>query len=200
MGDADNLHSQMVGWAKIVLPLCALGILSTLFLFARDSNDLDTSALEQAEEIARAQRVTAPEFAGVTDDGSVVVIAAKSAQPDATRLDTVQIDDISMRLDTPEGNFLTVNATKGEVDGRAQIASFLGLARLETSTGYALETNGLMAELATGRITSEGLLEIRAPFGQLTAGKVTFEPGSSDQGQQMLFTNGVRLLYTSPRP
>jgi lipopolysaccharide export system protein LptC len=162
MGDADNLHSQMVGWAKIVLPLCALGILSTLFLFARDSNDLDTSALEQAEEIARAQRVTAPEFAGVTDDGSVVVIAAKSAQPDATRLDTVQIDDISMRLDTPEGNFLTVNATKGEVDGRAQIASFLGLARLETSTGYALETNGLMAELATGRITSEGLLEIRA--------------------------------------
>ena len=34
MGPADNLYSQMVGWAKIVLPLCAIGLLSTLFLFA----------------------------------------------------------------------------------------------------------------------------------------------------------------------
>lgn len=195
MGGADNLHSQLVGWAKIILPLCALGLLSTLFLFAREANDIDTEALAQAEEIARAQRVTAPEFSGVTDDGSIIVIAAKSAQPDDLRPDTVQIDDISLGLNAPNGQSLQIAAVQGEVDARAEIARFLGLARLETSSGYELETNGLTAELATGRITSEGLLEIRAPFGQITAGKVTFEPASDTRGQQMLFTNGVRLLY-----
>ncbi len=190
----------MVGWAKIILPLCALALLSTLFLFARGANDIDTEALARAEEIARAQQVTAPEFSGVTDDGSIIVIAAKSAQPDDMRPDTVQVDDISLRLNTPQGRVLNIAAVQGEVDGRAQIASFLGLARLETSTGYELETNGLTAELGTGRITSEGLLEIRAPFGQLTAGSVTFEPASETRGQQMLFTNGVRLLYTPQDP
>jgi lipopolysaccharide export system protein LptC len=197
---ADNLHSQLVGWAKIILPICALALLSTLFLFARDANTTDDVALAQAEEIAREQKVTAPEFAGVTDSGDVIIISAKSAQPDTTRLDTIQIDDIRMRLDTTDGSYVEVTAVQGEVDGRARIASFLGLARLETSNGYEMETNGLVAELQTGRVTSNGLLEIRAPFGDLTAGMVTFQVATPQTGQQMLFTNGVTLLYKPVTP
>jgi lipopolysaccharide export system protein LptC len=176
---ADNLHSQLVGWAKIILPMSALALLSTLFLFARDANTPDDAALAKAEEIAREQKVTAPEFAGVTDSGDIIIIAAKSAQPDIARPDTLQINDIRMRLDTTDGSFVEVTAVQGEVDGRARIASFLGLARLETSNG---------------------LLEIRAPFGALTAGMVTFQVETPEAGQQMLFTNGVTLLYKPVTP
>ena len=196
----DNLHSQLVGWAKIILPLCALALLSTLFLFARGSSEPDIAAFTRAEEIAREQRVTAPEFSGVTNNGDIIVISAKSARPDITRADTVVIDEIRLRLDTPDRTFIEVTAVQGEVDGRAQVASFLGLARLETSNGYELETNGLIAELESGRITSAGLLEIRAPFGDLTAGMVTFQVATPRSGQQMLFTNGVRLLYKPVTP
>jgi lipopolysaccharide export system protein LptC len=91
-------------------------------------------------------------------------------------------------------------ATLGEIDGRAQIAKFLGLARLVTSQGYQMETNGLIAELRTGLITSDGLLEVRAPFGQLTAGKVTFQTASKGLSQHMLFTEGVHLLYQPQTP
>jgi lipopolysaccharide export system protein LptC len=59
-----------------------------------------------------------------------------------------------------------------------------------------METNGLVAELDSGLVTSDGLLEIHAPFGELTAGKVTFQTATQEEGQQMLFTDGVRLLYT----
>lgn len=197
---ADNLHSQLVGWAKIILPLSALALLSTLFLLARDANTTDDTALAQAEEIAREQKVTAPEFAGVTDTGDTIIISAKSAQPDTARPDILQIDDIRMRLNTTDGSFVEVTAVEGEIDGRAHIASFLGLARLQTSNGYEMETNGLVAELQTGRVTSNGLLEIRAPFGELTAGMVTFQVATADAGQQMLFTNGVRLLYRPNTP
>ena len=197
---ADNLHSQLVGWAKIILPMSALALLSTLFLFARNANTTDDAALTQAEEIAREQKVTAPEFAGVTDGGDIIIIAAKSAQPSAERPDTIQIDDIRMRLDTTDGSFVEVTAVEGEIDGQARIASFLGLARLQTSNSYEMETNGLVAELQTGRVTSNGLLEIRAPFGDLTAGMVTFQVATPDAGQQMLFTNGVHLLYKPNTP
>ena len=59
-----------------------------------------------------------------------------------------------------------------------------------------METNGLTANLETGVIMSDGALEIRAPFGRLTAGRVTFKTANDDTGQQMLFTQGVRLIYT----
>lgn len=193
--ESHNLHSQIVGWAKIILPLCALALLSTLFLFARSPNEPTEIALEEIEAIAREQRVSAPEFSGVTDQGATVVISAKTARPDTTHPDTVSIDDMRMQMNNPDGSRIEVMATFGELDGRSRIARFLGLARLETSTGYQMETNGLIAELDTGIVTSDGLLEIRAPFGQLTAGKVTFQIASDNTAQQMLFTDGVRLLY-----
>jgi lipopolysaccharide export system protein LptC len=59
-----------------------------------------------------------------------------------------------------------------------------------------METNGLVADLASGVIMSDGALEIRAPFGAITAGRVTFETANDAKGQQMLFTQGVRLVYT----
>ena len=195
MAASDNLYSQMVGWARILLPLFALGLLSTLFLFARDKTEPNEVALEEVNRIAREQRVSAPEFAGMTDDGAVVVIAARSARPGSDGQDVVAISDIRMRMDNPDGTNLNVTATEGAIDGRAQTAAFTGLARLETSSGYQMETNGLNVDLQSGLVTSQGLLEIRAPFGDLSAGQVSFRIPSEDEGQQMLFTNGVRLIY-----
>ncbi len=195
MRGSDNLYSALVGWAKIILPLCALGLLSTLFLFANGQNEPPELVLSEVEAIAREQRLTAPRFSGVTDDGAIVSVTARSAQPDATQVDKVSIDDMYMRMDNPGGSFVEVTATQGELNSSSKIARFFGLAHLETSTGYTMETNGLIAALDTGIVESEGLLEIRAPFGELTAGMVTFQVSADNTGQQMLFTNGVRLLY-----
>lgn len=200
MEPADNLYSKVVGWAKIILPLGAIALLSSLFLFARESSSPDEVALARVEEIAREQRLAAPEFSGLTDDGATVVISAKSAQPDSLRPDRISIDDIRLRINTPEGIRIDVTAVRGEIDGRAQVARFLGLARIETSNGYELETNGLIVSLQSGVVTSEGLLEVRAPFGELSAGTIRFEVPSENEGQRMLFTDGVRLLYTGQNP
>lgn len=200
MQPADNLYSQVVGWAKILLPLCAIGLLSTLFLLARSTTEPNEIILEQVEAIAREQRLSAPEFSGLTDDGAVIVISASTARPDTTRPDTISIDDVRLRMDNADGSNVEITATMGEIDGRAGIVSLLGLARLVTSSGYEMETNGLIADLDTGLVTTDGLLEIHAPFGQLTAGKVTFQMASEGISQEMLFTDGVRLLYTPQTP
>jgi lipopolysaccharide export system protein LptC len=195
MGGNDNLHSAFVGWAKIILPLGALGLLATLFLFARGQNEPTDIAFSEVQAIARDQRLSSPRFSGVTNDGAILSVSARSAKPDTAKPDTVGIDEIRLRMDNPSGSYVVVTATQGELDGRARVARFLGLARLETSSGFEMETNGLIAELDTGVVKSDGLLEIRAPFGELTAGMVTFQVSSENTGQQMLFTDGVRLIY-----
>ena len=197
-GNADNFHSQLVGWSKVILPLCGIGLLSTLFLFAKSGSDGADVPIAKIEEIAREQRINAPRFSGVTDDGAILAISAKSAQPAAGRPDTMTVQTIKLNLDAPDGSTVRVTAIEGEINNDQQIARLLGLARLQTSTGYTMETNGLTANLETGEIVSDGALEVRAPFGALTAGKVSFHGAADDTGRQMVFTNGVRLVYTPP--
>jgi lipopolysaccharide export system protein LptC len=81
----ENLHSRVVAWLKIILPLTALGILSTLFLFSRtiDPSDAIPYATVDVEERAREPRVTAPAYAGVTSDGARLSMTAAEARPGA---------------------------------------------------------------------------------------------------------------------
>ncbi|MBQ1204072.1 MAG: hypothetical protein IIX61_09815 [Loktanella sp.] len=196
MYGSDNLYSLWVGRAKIILPLAALALLSTLFLFARSPANTADIPLAQVADMAREQQLSAPEFSGVTDTGAVVVITARSARPLADRADTADIDDLRLRMDNPGGSRLDVTGMTGEIDGRTRIARLGGLVRLETSTGYVMETTGMTITLDDGTAVSDGFLEIRSPLGRLTAGQVTFQADGSNTGHQMLFTDGVRLIYT----
>ena len=98
-------------------------------------------------------------------------------------------------LDAVDGTSLTIFAGAGVLDGPNQQARLDGLARLETSSGYMMETAGLLADLETGQVTSLGRLEVQAPFGSLTAGQVDILVTSEGEGQQMRFTDGVKLVY-----
>lgn len=200
MAPADNFHSQLVGWTKILLPLAALALLSTMFLFARSGDDGSGIPIAEITELAQEQRITAPAFSGVTDDGSVLVIGARSAKPAPDNPDILTIDRPSLSLDASDGTSLTVTAGEGLLDNAARTASLTGLARLETSSGFSMETRGLSADLITGEVRSDGQLAIIAPFGEITAGQVSIFVAENGEGQQMTFTGGVKLVYDPPEP
>lgn len=198
MGTDPNFHTWIVGWLKIILPMAALGLLSTLFLFARSPADQEAVPIAQIEEIAREQQITAPEFSGVTDDGAIVAVSANNAMPDADRAGTFLVESLKLDMDAPNGTKLNITSGTSVLNTTEQTARLNGLSRVTTSSGYTMETNGLTADLKTGEIVSDGQLEIKAPFGNLTAGKVRIHVTSTGGGQQMDFTQGVRLLYTPP--
>jgi lipopolysaccharide export system protein LptC len=196
VGGRDNIYSQIVSLAKIILPIGAIGLLSTLFLFARAPGESTEIDMAEVSEIAREQRLSAPRFSGVTNDGAILAISARAAHPNPADPSIVITDGMRLHMDNPDGSTIEVTTANGELNGAEKTAHFLGLARLETSTGYAMETNGITVALDTGVIMSDSHLEIRAPFGELTAGKATFQIASGGVAQQMLFTNGVKLVYT----
>lgn len=196
MAGADNFHSVLVGWTKIILPVFAIGLLSTLFLFARNPTAAPPEfSFTEIAAMAREQRITSPRFSGVTQSGSTLVVSAKSAQPNLLKADNITLDTVAMRLENADGSHINMSALSGAIDGPARVAHFSGLTYIVTSTGYEMETNGLTAELDTGLIISDGKTQIRAPFGDLTAGQATFRVTEDNTGQQMLFTQGVRLVY-----
>lgn len=196
MSSDPNFHSWAVGWLKIILPMSALALLSTLFLFAQNPGQpTQDIPIAQIEEIAEEQRITAPQFSGVADDGSIIVIRANDAKPDTTRPDVLLVDSLVIDVDAPDGTTLNITSGQSSIDSTAQTARLEGLSRVTTSSGFTMETNGLSASLKTGEIISDGMLEIMTPFGALTAGRVRIIASADGQGQQMVFTDGVKLLY-----
>lgn len=197
MTSDTNFHTWVVGWLKIILPMGALALLSTLFLFARSpANQSQELPIAQIEAIAEEQKITAPQFSGVADDGSVIAIRANTAKPDAQAANTMLIENLSMNVDAPDGTTLSITSGTSVLDSATQTARLNGLSRVTTSSGYTMETNGISANLKTGEIVSDGRLAIQAPFGDMTAGQVRIVVSEDGTGQQMLFTQGVRLLYT----
>jgi lipopolysaccharide export system protein LptC len=71
---ADNLHSRLVFWLKIALPLVALALLATLFLFGRPIRPEDAIPYASTDITDRAKdpRVTEPVFASMTSDGAAL--------------------------------------------------------------------------------------------------------------------------------
>lgn len=193
---ASNLHSVIVGWLKILLPLAALMLLSTLFLFARGSGTSGDIPFARIDAAAAEQRVASPRFSGLTSTGDTLQISAEAARPAADGGSQIDIDRPHLSLDGTDGRTLRVTAGTGTIDTVARTARLDGLARLETSDGYTMETAGLRADMDSGTITSDGALEVQAPFGQLSAGQVTVNTAQDGAGGRIAFTDGVKLVYT----
>lgn len=193
---SNNLYSRFVTGLKIVLPLAALALLSTMFLLARDPAESPTIPYSELRDIARDPRITEPYFAGIADDGSVISIAAEEVRPARDRPDGFSIAHIRAEIEATDGTRIEIEAGEGHVDSRAKIATLGGRARLTTSSGYVIQTDGLTANLGSGRIESTGPISIEAPYGEIAARSLVIRISEYGTGQQMVFNGGVRLLYT----
>ena len=194
----DNLHSTLVVWLKVLLPLAALGILSTLFLVSRTINPDDAipfAEVDVADRI-RAPRLTAPTWAGMTEDGSALTVTAAEARPSAGEGADANARALRAVLDMPGGGRAELQAATGRLDTATQRLIVEGGVTVTTSTGYTLRTGALDAALDRTGLIAPGSIEGDGPGGHLTAGSMELAAtGSTPQRYVMVFKNGVRLLY-----
>jgi lipopolysaccharide export system protein LptC len=195
----DNTYSRFVAWSKVILPTAALSLLSTLFLFSKGRNGEGDIPIAQIEEIARDTKLTGPKFAGVNAAGTAFSLSAASARPRPGESEIYDIDRINAQMKTTDGVTVDFFAGQGEMNSITQNAVLSNLVRIESSTGYQMETTGLIALFDKGTVESTGPLEVRSPFGALTAGHMIFSQATSDAGSEIVFNQGVRLIY-QPEP
>lgn len=186
-------YSRLIRLAQIVLPLAALSLLAVLFLIARAPSGEAEIPYADVEAIAREQRLTLPTFSGVTGGGEVVTASARLARPEGDG--GARVTTLTATIRSPSGVVVEIDAGEASLDAGSGIARATGLARVRSSTGYRMETRGLVTDLETGRVTSQGAVEIRAPFGRVTAQAMAVEPATDSMGQRLVFSGGVHLLY-----
>lgn len=187
-------RTRVVRSLRVILPLAALAMLSTLFLFSRGSETESRIPYAQvdAEAMARDPRLVAPEYAAVTEDGTRISLMASTARPDgeraeaeALRLDWQRPDGLGAMLVAPNG---------GLADGRIRLD---GGVRMTTSTGWQMDAPRIDAATDRSEIIADDGIKAKAPFGRISAGRMRLEPGDDGEtGAAVLnFSGGVRLIY-----
>lgn len=199
MARFDNAHSCFVAWAKIIAPLLALAILSTLFLVARAVDPEATLPFSEREidEMLRDERLSHPAYAGVTQDGTALTVGADLAKPDPDDEQRALAEGLSARLDLPRSGWMTIAAGRGVIDQTQGTARFENDVQILSQTGYDLRTEALTAWLDRTRLESDGPANGTGPAGLVEAGRL--QVIRNEDGRYLLdFTDGVRLLYTPP--
>ena len=197
----DNFHSRLVAWLKILLPLAALAILSTLFLVSNAVAPEDRIPYSDAEidERLREPRLTDASYAGMTSDGAALTLKAATARPgSAGSAEAAAAQDISGLLETPDGGWTRISAAEVQLDAAAQRLVLSGGVSLVNSSGYSVTLPGLDVALdRTGLFSTGGQIMASGPAGEIAAGEMSLSPG--DGGYLLVFKSGVRLLY-HPQP
>ena len=192
-------YSAFVAWVKTLLPIAALGLLSTIFLF---SGKVDvTQSLPYAEhnvaEIIREQRITQPYFTGISDNGTKIAISAAYASPDAQNTDILNINELSIVMEPDHARATQITAGLGTLDSSTQVAVISDNVQIAATPDFWLTTDTLIVDLKRGIATADSEFHGVTALGAIKAGKMVIEMTTNDG--QIVFTNGVHLIYY-PKP
>jgi lipopolysaccharide export system protein LptC len=188
-------RSRIVAWLRVLLPLTALAILSVLFLLGRkpDPEASIPYADVDPRELAERQAVTGPTYAGVTRDGAQLSISAAEARPGGDKGEGIA-QAVHMTLRARDGRAADVSAGAASLQGE-QVRLGEGV-RMTTADGWVLTAPDLLASTTEGRLVSEDEVNVLAPFGTMTAGRMELRPSEQGSGDHVLdLSGGVRLIY-----
>ena len=194
----DFWHSRLVSVLKVLLPLLALVLLSTLFLFSRKINPEDAipyATVDVADRL-RDPKMTDAGFAGMTSDGASLIVDAAQAKPTG---EGANLKLVEGTLQTPDGNKTDLASVALAVDSAKKMIELSDGAELRTTNGYVVQADGFGVATDVTRIESRGPISAIGPGGQLTADHMLLSQQIKAGPYLLVFNGKVRLLYQPER-
>jgi lipopolysaccharide export system protein LptC len=191
-GDA---YSRTVLILKIVLPLIALAILSTLFLLSSRIEPGESIPFAEGEIVDRiqGQQVTGPFFSGVTTNGDRIAFTARQLSTADAQASTAE--DVSAQLDFAAGGSVVLVANQADLQLSSDRVTLSGDILIESTTGYVARSDLVHARLSELDVSSPGEVSAVGPAGSLTAGNLSISTPVDSSAVQLLFSGGVKLIY-----
>lgn len=186
-------HTQIVTTLKLFLPLVALAILSSLFIFSRviDPEAAIPYATVDVADRLREPKVTDAQYAGMTDDGSAISISVAVVVPDGTTGGSAK--QVVARITSKQGDLTEVLATALAYDNNK--AALTGGVEMR-SNGFDLKTDAMDVVMDRMSMSSRGSVTGTGALGHLTAGQMRLSVSDDAARDYLLvFNSGVHLIY-----
>ena len=189
-------YSRMVQFLKVLLPLVAILMLSTVFLLSR-SIETDVSVPFPQTEIndrLADQVITQPDYRGITRKGEDVHIKAIQAAKGAEG-SVPTAAEFRGRLGLLNGGVIKLDSNSGMIRPDKKTATFVGDVVITTTDGIQVTTDLLNTSLDEIRGDTPGQVNGTGPIGDFSAGRMTFGTEKKDGPVHIVFTDGVKLVY-----
>lgn len=182
-------YSRFVRYSKILLPLAAVVLLSTIFLIDQDRIEFDDSLLgDLPEGLDFDEGVLSPRLAGELADGTPYSLRAEFAVPMPSGY---RLRDVTARLER-EGDRVQMVAAEGLYEAAAKALSLTGGVDLSTQSGSRLVTDSARVGLDDRSLTMPSALEVTSPGLRLQANSLRTEQ-TSNNDDIIWFEGDVRL-------
>jgi len=140
--------------------------------------------------------MTAPTFAGTTEDGAALEVSAAETRPAVEGARGQTATDVAARLSTPDGVVTDLSAAGAEMAPDGTSVTFRGTVVVMHSLGYRVETEAMTARLDVTELRSDTPVRVEGPVGQITADRMELVPsGAGGQGYLLVFNGRVKLVY-----
>lgn len=192
-------YSNFVFFAKIVLPLTAIVLLATVFLFTTEQtleNGFQFSSADLSS-LASGMQVVKPRFSGSNEKGDTYSFSADSMQPDSPQPDRIDVIGLSGQIDFFSGISAQITAGKAELLRKTDSMRLFDDVMIVMSDGLRASTSGLMANFGNGSLISDGKVSANGPMGRIEAGSMRVETiiDGEEENRMIWFENGVTLSF-----
>jgi lipopolysaccharide export system protein LptC len=199
MGLGVGGYTRFVTVTKVVLPLIAIGLLGTVFLFTSDDSLEGGFSFSEADldTLESGMRIVKPRMFGSNPNGDLYNFVADELLPDSLTPSLVEAQKISGEIQYQTGGTVQLSAGKAEFMVEGNQIRLSGGMLVVTSDGSRVTGEGLLAELDTGKLISNGAVSATSPLGSIQAGNFRVElVETNDEEKQMIwFENGVMLSF-----
>ncbi|MBL1435793.1 MAG: hypothetical protein COB08_006290 [Rhodobacteraceae bacterium] len=195
MARSHSSYSRMVAWLKILLPLIALGVLGTVFLFnSEDSFETSfTFSRADIETLEKGSFIKNPQISGVTKKGEPFHLLADEIRPMEGSNTLVVITNLDVEFQFGSDTWAKVTSETALMDVSAQTVWFETGGQLETSDGNVAVVDTLHLLMASGELQGSGIVA-NGPLGQISADNFRIE-SNEGENRVLWFENNVRMLY-----
>lgn len=193
-----EVYSRRVGILKIMLPLIAVGLLSTVFLVQKE-DAFESGLVFTKVDIATlgdGLTISNPRFSGITNRGDTYTLAAARAVPDGPKPRIVEMSEITADMSYAEGTIVNATAAQGIADVQQQTLQLNGGLNASSSNAYTFTTDGGLLSLNSGDFESSGPVKLTGPQQTLKAGRMRIAVQEDGTSRFFHFENGVHLTYT----
>ncbi len=187
----------LVGVAKRLLPLAAVGLLAAVALWPE---------LERTEDRARVTfrrvtqaapdtvRILEPRYQGVDEQNRPYNLTAQTAIQ-AGDSEVVELENPQADLLLNDGAWVYLEAEEGRFDRPRNHLDLTGEVTLHQDDGTQFVTEQAAVDLLAGHASGDRPVQAQGPFGTLTAEGFRL----TERGQVILFTGQVRVLLEGTR-
>lgn len=193
-------HSLIVRWLKVILPICAVAVLSSYALFMQRSIDVGGGGKLELGPVAFSSDVLTmhnPRYEGYGKDGTRFSVAARSAEQDIQQDGPIRLNTIEGTIVQPNNTKTTLQATRGVFDSEANELELLDSIEIKSSDGMTARLTRAMVFMKESKIVSNDPVTVEMATGTLAGNSMVL----LQKTKELTFADGVTArLKPQSRP